>query len=171
MVSRGERERSDLKQGPRGAAVVSRARYCLERVQAVRRPSTFGYERQLERAVQRCLQSFLYGRGEGYSGGIYSPVPAAQHGSRLSPYLAWGNLSMRSVVAETRRRQEVRALPLYQRGRWLRSLRAFDARLHWHYHFILKLESEPEIEHNCFIRSLDAMGERTGNEEYLRAWC
>jgi deoxyribodipyrimidine photo-lyase len=125
-----------------------------------------------ERAAQQCLRSFLYVRGEGYSGGISSPVSAVQHGSRLSPYLAWGNLSMRTVVAETRRRQaQVRALAPHERGRWLRSLRAFDARLHWHCHFIQKLESEPEIEHHCFIRSLDAMRERTGNEEYLRVWC
>ncbi len=124
-----------------------------------------------ERAAKQCLQSFLYLRGQGYSGGISSPVSAAQHGSRLSPYLAWGNLSMRTVVAETRRRQaQVRALPPDERGRWLRSLRAFDARLHWHCHFIQKLESEPEIEHHCFIRALDSMRDRVGNDEYLLAW-
>jgi deoxyribodipyrimidine photo-lyase len=79
---------------------------------------------------------------------------------------------MRTVVAETRRRQqEVRSLPAQERGAWLRSLRAFDARLHWHCHFIQKLESEPEIEHQCFIRSLDAMRDRIGNEQYLLAWC
>jgi deoxyribodipyrimidine photo-lyase len=125
-----------------------------------------------ERAAKQCLQSFLYLRGEGYSGGISSPVSAAKHGSRLSPYLAWGNVSMRTVVAETRRRQaQVRALPPHERGRWLRSLRGFDARLHWHCHFIQKLESEPAIEHHCFIRSLDAMRDRRGNEEHLLAWC
>jgi len=75
-------------------------------------------------------------------------------------------------VAETRRRQlELRALSPIDRGSWLRSLRAFDSRLHWHCHFIQKLESEPEIEFECFIRSLNQMRANSTNEEYLRAWC
>lgn len=125
-----------------------------------------------EQAAATCLRSFLYQRGERYSGGISSPVTAAHFGSRLSPYLAWGNVSMRQVVHATRARQaELRALPPHARGGWLRSLRAFDSRLHWHCHFIQKLESEPEIEHECFVRALNDMRSRTGNEAYLNAWC
>jgi deoxyribodipyrimidine photo-lyase len=125
-----------------------------------------------ERAGQECLRSFLHVRGEGYSGGISSPTSAAIHGSRLSPYLAWGNLSMRSVVTQTRARQlALRALPPFERGTWLRSLRAFDSRLHWHCHFIQKLESEPEIEFECFVRSLNQMRSNSANEDYLHAWC
>lgn len=124
-----------------------------------------------EHAGRQCLRSFLYLRGEHYSGGISSPASAAQYGSRLSPYLAWGNLSMRQVVHATRARQaEVRNAPPTRRGRWLRSLRAFDSRLHWHCHFIQKLESEPEIEYECFVRALNDMRNRTGNESYLHAW-
>lgn len=130
------------------------------------------HQRPGEAAAKQCLRSFLYYRGEGYSGGISSPASAAQHGSRLSPYLAWGNLSMREVVHETRARQlALRHAPPMMRGRWLRSLRAFDSRLHWHCHFIQKLESEPEIEFECFIRSLNEMRARIGNEAYLSAWC
>jgi deoxyribodipyrimidine photo-lyase len=124
-----------------------------------------------ERAGTQCLQSFLRHRGEFYSGGISSPLTAAQHGSRLSPYLAWGNLSMRQVVQATRERQaQLRDAPPELRGNWLRSLRAFDSRLHWHCHFIQKLESEPEIEFECFVRSLNAMRANSGNEVYLDAW-
>lgn len=124
-----------------------------------------------ERAAKQCLQSFLYLRGERYSGGISSPISAAQYGSRLSPYLAWGNISMREVVRATRARQgELRGAPPDVRGGWLRSLRAFDSRLHWHCHFIQKLESEPEIEFECFVRSLNEMRNRAGNETFLRAW-
>jgi deoxyribodipyrimidine photo-lyase len=125
-----------------------------------------------ERAGKQCLYSFLHQRGERYSGGISSPLTAAHFGSRISPYLAWGNLSMRHVVKATRARQEeLRALPPGFRGGWLRSLRAFDSRLHWHCHFIQKLESEPEIEHECFIRSLNEMRSSEGNASYLKAWC
>lgn len=124
-----------------------------------------------ETAAKQCLRSFLYHRGERYSGGISSPLSAAQHGSRLSPYLSWGNISMREVVYETRTRQlELRMAPPMVRGSWLRSLRAFDSRLHWHCHFMQKLESEPEIEFECFVRSLNEMRDRAGNEAYLTAW-
>jgi deoxyribodipyrimidine photo-lyase len=129
------------------------------------------HQRPGEQAARQCLASFLTERGERYSQAISSPSSAAVHGSRLSPYLAWGNVSMRCVVSETRRRQEqLRDLPTFERGSWLRSLRAFDARLHWHCHFIQKLESEPEIEFECFIRSLNEMRGRSGNEQHLTAW-
>lgn len=123
------------------------------------------------KAAAICLDSFLYQRGVGYSGGISSPLTAAHHGSRLSPYLAWGNISMRRVVSETRARQAaLRALAPHERGSWLRSLNAFDARLHWHCHFIQKLESEPEIEFECFVRAFNTMRSNLANEAFLIAW-
>ena len=79
---------------------------------------------------------------------------------------------MRQVVRATRARQdELRGAPPALRGGWLRSLRAFDSRLHWHCHFIQKLESEPEIEHECFVRALNGVRSRGGNEACLQAWC
>ena len=123
------------------------------------------------KAATICLDSFLQQRCVGYSGGISSPITAAHYGSRLSPYLAWGNISMRRVVSETRKRQAaLRALPPHERGTWLRSLNAFDARLHWHCHFIQKLESEPEIEFECFVRAFNTMRSNLTNEAYLKAW-
>jgi deoxyribodipyrimidine photo-lyase len=42
--------------------------------------------------------------------------------------------------------------------------------LHWHCHFIQKLESEPAIEFECFVRSLNEMRSLTANDAYLQAW-
>ncbi len=129
------------------------------------------HQRPGEQAALACLQSFLSHRAESYSSAISAPSSAALHGSRLSPYLAWGNVSMRHVVAQARARQaELREEPASERGTWLRSLQAFEARLHWHCHFIQKLESEPEIEFECFIRSFNTMRAAHGNESYLAAW-
>ena len=47
-------------------------------------------------AALETLHGFLQGRGLGYSQGISSPLLSASSGSRLSPYLAYGNLSLRS---------------------------------------------------------------------------
>ena len=48
---------------------------------------------------QRYLRTFLEdGRGRGYMAHISKPEGAKTHCSRLSTYLAWGNLSLKQVV-------------------------------------------------------------------------
>jgi len=83
------------------------------------------------RAGLALLRSFLDGRGSGYARGLSSPLTAAEACSRLSPHLAFGTLSLREVVHASRRNG---------------GPRAFEERLHWHCHFMQKLESEPELE-------------------------
>jgi deoxyribodipyrimidine photo-lyase len=138
-------------------------------------PSEFtpssAHQKPGELAGGLCLRSFLTERCENYSKSISSPITAQLHGSRMSPYLAWGNISMRQVVTETREAMaHLRSLPPHHRGAWLRSLSAFESRLHWHCHFIQKLESEPEIEFRAFIPSLDTMRAGHHNESLLCAW-
>jgi deoxyribodipyrimidine photo-lyase len=50
------------------------------------------------------------------------------------------------------------------------SLRAFLGRLHWHCHFMQKLESEPAIEHRCFNRAYEDLRSEA-HPERLGAWC
>ena len=83
------------------------------------------------RAGLDLLESFLKERGRGYARGLSSPLTAPSACSRLSPHLAFGTLSLREVVQASRRGG---------------GPRAFEERLHWHCHFIQKLESEPELE-------------------------
>ena len=88
--------------------------------------------------AQAVLSSFLESRAVGYQRCISKPEGSRQHCSRLSPYLAWGNLSLRQVH---------RALKLRQaQGGWSRQLAAFESRLHWHCHFIQKFEMECRME-------------------------
>ncbi len=101
-------------------------------------------ERQLggrARALE-ILASFLNKRSGTYVGGISSPLKATSACSRLSPYLSLGCLSMREVVQATNAMIQSGATRPYQ----IRGLQNFLSRLHWHCHFIQKLESEPEIE-------------------------
>ncbi len=122
--------------------------------------------------AQRMLKSFLMERGRAYHREMSSPVSAWSSCSRLSPYLAWGNLSIREVLQRTRAAQA-----------WHRegkkggqpgafpgaALSAFESRLHWHCHFIQKLESEPAIEFHCFHSGFDALREKP-REDWLEAW-
>ena len=89
-------------------------------------------------AAQHALDSFFDERGKIYHKALSKPLLSRKHCSRLSPYLAWGNLSIRQVY------QRLQA----ERGRsgWGRALSALNSRLHWHCHFIQKFESEDRIE-------------------------
>ncbi|MCB1101738.1 MAG: FAD-binding domain-containing protein [Kiritimatiellae bacterium] len=119
------------------------------------------------------LDSFLSGRGKNYSKELSSPTTAYTSCSRMSPYLAWGCISMKTLYqAMVRKRDEVRATPAKQRGNLisLASLKAFDARLHWHCHFIQKLETEPAIEFQCFHASCEALRRPGANHARLEAW-
>ena len=92
------------------------------------------------------LQSFLAERSRRYQSELSSPSTAVLSCSRLSPHLSWGTLSLREVVQHSReRRAGLSDAPADRR--WQRSLQRFDERLHWHCHFIQKLESQPSLEH------------------------
>ena len=112
-----------------------------------------GRQRGGRQAGLELLNSFLAERGRCYVKGLSSPLTAPHCCSRLSPHLAFGTLSLREVVWTSRRS---------------RGPKAFEERLHWHCHFMQKLESEPELE------SRDAhpayAGLRQTDPERLAAW-
>ena len=94
------------------------------------------------------LDDFLLHRVERYCRSISSPNLAFNGCSRLSAYITWGCLSMREVLQRSR---ELKG----------RGVSSFSSRLHWHCHFIQKLEDQPPIEWEDFhpfmrgIRCLD----------------
>lgn len=112
------------------------------------------------------FHSFLNARSLGYRGGISSPLSAPDACSRLSAYLAWGCLSMREVVRQT---GEHRAQLPPQAIRQRAGLKAFVSRLHWHCHFIQKLESEPAIEWQNMHQGYTGLRENDFNVEYFEA--
>jgi deoxyribodipyrimidine photo-lyase len=80
--------------------------------------------------------------------------------------LTYGCISMREVVQQTRA-QLVQLPP--QASRHRAGLTAFISRLHWHCHFIQKLESEPAIEWQNMHRGYDGLREKEFNDEYFEA--
>ena len=115
------------------------------------------------------LESFLEQRSRRYQAGLSSPNTAFACCSRLSPHLSWGTLALREVVQRTRaRRQDLSALSHPQAMPWRRALQRFDERLHWHCHFIQKLESQPSLEF-LELHPLTA-GLRQSDAARLAAW-
>lgn len=107
------------------------------------------------------LESFLAGRGAGYRRAMSSPEGGARACSRLSVPLATGVVSVREVL---RRLKGEAAVPR-------EAVESLVSRLHWHCHFIQKLETEPALE----MRSAHALHEaarmRTAMDNpVLAAW-
>ena len=123
------------------------------------------------------LHTFLQQRGRTYRFDMSSPVTAPESCSRISAQLAWGTLSIRECVQATeQRRAELQAMhPAERPEGFLASLKSYESRLHWHCHFIQKLESEPAIELRNVNRGFDNLrneGELTADENLrFMAWC
>lgn len=120
------------------------------------------------------LDSFLQERGAGYRYEMSSPVHAWDSCSRLSPYLAWGNISLRTVYQATKARSsEIKSLRKEKAEidpRWLQSLSSFQSRLRWHCHFMQKLEDEPDLEFHALNRALDGLRANDFRDDYFEAW-
>lgn len=127
--------------------------------------SSLNFNHQMQKGgeteAHKVLHSFLTERHIGYTINISRPEESRIHCSRLSPYLAWGNLSIRQVEQEKNK--------LYKISSTKKDLLAFQSRVAWHCHFIQKLESEPEYEFNNVNSAYDNI--RTEwNKNYFDAW-
>ena len=100
-----------------------------------------------ERMAHDTLQEFLRTRAHGYSGGISSMNTAPTACSRLSVHLAWGTISLATVLNRSQQRLAQLASEKDDAAmRLKKSLRKFVSRLYWHSHFVQKLEDEVEME-------------------------
>ena len=91
-----------------------------------------------ESTGRRYLESFFKLRYFNYQKHISKPDLARVSCSRLSPFIAWGNLSMREVVQ--------RAAAALENKKHGFALQAFSSRLRWQAHFIQKFEMEYSME-------------------------
>ena len=128
-------------------------------------PSETGqFQQGGEQAAWQCLQSFFQSRGKAYAYSLSSPELSREHCSRLSAYLAWGNLSLRQVYQTL--------LAHWQTRGWRRSLQALSSRLHWHCHFIQKFESQCQMQFQSVNPAYESMPRVQGVQAQSRllAW-
>lgn len=128
-----------------------------------------GRQRGGRAAGEALLASFLGERGEDYRRGMASPASAEQVCSRLSPHIAYGTLSLREIVQAHRRRWAA-ARAGDGRSRWAQSLKSFESRLHWHCHFMQKLEDEPALEFRNLHRGYNGLREDDFEPARFAAW-
>jgi deoxyribodipyrimidine photo-lyase len=109
----------------------------------------------------RYLENFIKERHVNYSKHISKPLLSRKGCSRLSPYLTYGNISMRMVYQYTKKH--------YQTSLNKRALSNFISRLHWHCHFIQKFEDECRYEFENINRAYNTLI-KPKNESYILAW-
>ncbi len=107
------------------------------------------------------LQSFLNERYVNYSKHISKPLLSRKGCSRISPYLSYGNISMRMVYQFT--------MQHYPNATNKRALSNFVSRLHWHCHFMQKFEDECRMEFENVNSAYDTLV-KPKNEAYIHAW-
>ena len=124
-------------------------------------------------AALNTLYSFLHERGETYRLAMSQPAEGALACSRMSPHLAWGTISMREIAQATWRRQrELKLANDRSLATWRGSLISFTGRLHWHCHFMQKLEDEPRLEFQNLHRAYDGLRMPAESDaSLLTAWC
>lgn len=115
-----------------------------------------------ERLAWKYYEDFLKNRYSHYNKHIGSPSLSRRSCSRLSPYLSYGNISMRMVYQA--------AIAHYQKpGTNKRALDGFVSRLHWHCHFIQKFESESRYEFEPINKAYSQLI-KPRNEDFIQAW-
>lgn len=114
-----------------------------------------------ERIAYRYLNSFFEGRYKLYQTHISKPHLSRKSCSRLSPYIAYGNLSMRQVLQRTEAEKE--------NGKKGFGIRAFESRLRWQAHFIQKFEMECRMEYESINRGYHGL-DKPLNQKHISAW-
>lgn len=114
-----------------------------------------------ETLAWKYLDSFLKDRYLTYSKHISKPSLSRRSCSRISPYLSYGNISMRSVYQYT--------MQHYKQAKNKRALSNFVSRLHWHCHFMQKFEDECRMEYEHVNVAYNKLV-KPRNEAYISAW-
>lgn len=123
-----------------------------------------GRQRGGQQRGQQLVQQFLKVGIQRYQKDISFPQRAASTGSRLSPHLAWGSLSLRQVVHDTR--TTLQGHP----NKAQHHAKAFLSRLYWHCHFIQKLEDAPFQEERSLHSVMDGLRATGWQPELLERW-
>ena len=103
------------------------------------------------------VKSFLKSRHIGYTKNISRPNESRISCSRLSPYLAYGNLSSRQIYQ------------FFNRSTKNRDITNFLSRLQWRCHFMQKFDDEPEMEFKNINKAYDTI-RNNYDENLLIKW-
>jgi deoxyribodipyrimidine photo-lyase len=119
------------------------------------------FQKAGEQAAWNYLISFCKERGKDYSKLISKPLESRKSCGRISPYLAWGNMTVKQAYYYVSSHQN---FSIYKQG-----FRGMLTRLKWRCHFIQKFEVACEYEMYCINKGYESM-EYENNDSLLENW-
>jgi deoxyribodipyrimidine photo-lyase len=111
--------------------------------------------------ANKYLESFFANRYLDYNRNISKPLLARKSCSRLSPYIAWGNLSSRQVLQQA---ANFRFICTDKK-----QIDSFVSRLTWQAHFIQKFEMEEIMEFESVNKGYHTLKKKI-NDTFIDAW-
>jgi len=114
-----------------------------------------------EKNASTYLTDFANSRGRGYKNLISRPTESRFSCTRISPYLSWGNISLKQsilILKDSRAGSEFKS-----------DITGALTRLKWRSHFIQKFEADCSYETVCLNRGYELI-DYSRNEEHLKAW-
>ena len=123
-------------------------------------PAESPFQKGGTKLAWRYANTFFEKRHEKYMSNISKPALARESCSRLSPYIAWGNVSIRQIFQEATR---------HKTNANKKHLGAFVSRLRWQAHFIQKFEMEHSMENESINKGYQKL-KKNISIEYQKAW-
>ena len=119
------------------------------------------YQKAGESFAWKYLKSFCQERGKNYSRLISKPLESRKSCGRISPYLAWGNISVKQAF------QYILNHPNHETNK--RSFNGMLMRMKWRSHFMQKFEAECNYEIWCVNRGYESLS-HSNKPELIEAW-
>lgn len=107
------------------------------------------------------LNSFVDERAKFYSKHISKPKESRKGCSRLSPYISWGNISVKQAYQIMNAAQKI--------SDFKGPIKNAMTRLKWHCHFIQKFETDCAYETACINKGFELLTHET-NQSFIEAW-
>jgi deoxyribodipyrimidine photo-lyase len=124
-------------------------------------PKDSPFQKGGTKMAYKYADSFFSDRLQNYAYNISSPNLARKSCSRLSPYIAWGNVSIREIF------QKAQAIKITQPSD--KSTNGFISRLRWQAHFIQKFEMEHTMENASINKGYQKL-KKNISDVYQKAW-
>jgi len=109
----------------------------------------------------RYANSFFKSRHHKYAFNISKPHESRESCSRLSPYIAWGNVSVREIYQKAQESKK--------HSKSIKHLSNFASRLRWQAHFIQKFEMEHTMEKASINKGYHKL-KKSISKTYQKAW-
>lgn len=119
------------------------------------------FQKAGETEAWKLLVGFCTSRGKNYFKYISKPLQSRTSCSRISPYLAWGCMSIKQVY------QYVNNHSCSQKHK--RAYNQFLTRLHWNCHFIQKFEVDCDFEIACINPGYESLT-KSNKTDHIIAW-